>query len=349
MGSKSSKRRKNKRTQIIEEQLRTDSLKKSQQIKVIVLGAGDSGKTTLLKQMKIVFQGGIPEHDKKFFRDTIRANIINNMLTLLRAAEDLDVHLSEENEKIAQFFFSSFIGDSDSLTETARDQVYQLWSDSQLKQVFEERSKFQIADQAGYFFDEVKRIADPDYIPTNQDILNCRIPTTGVNVVEFHLNNYHWQVVDVGGQRSERRKWIHHFDDVSVIIFVVALSEYNQRLFEDVSVNRMHESLSLFNKTTNSEYFRSKNCIILFNKLDLFARKIKEVPLNQYFPEYHGDNNVESGKEFFKQKFLTIGSNHQRHIFAHFTCAIDTEGMKLVLESVNLCIIENFLKDQGFV
>lgn len=47
-----------------------------------------------------------------------------------------------------------------------------------------------------------------------------------------------FSVVDVGGQRSERRKWIHCFDDVKAIIFVVALSGYNQVLFEDNSVNR---------------------------------------------------------------------------------------------------------------
>ncbi|CAN0288437.1 unnamed protein product, partial [Ectocarpus sp. 13 AM-2016] len=47
-----------------------------------------------------------------------------------------------------------------------------------------------------------------------------------------------FSVVDVGGQRSERRKWIHCFDDVKAIIFVVALSGYNQVLFEDTGVNR---------------------------------------------------------------------------------------------------------------
>jgi len=52
--------------------------------------------------------------------------------------------------------------------------------------------------------------------------------------------------VDVGGQRSERRKWIHCFDDVKAIIFLVSLPGYNQVLFEDAGMNRMHESLNLF-------------------------------------------------------------------------------------------------------
>jgi len=40
-----------------------------------------------------------------------------------------------------------------------------------------------------------------------------------------------FRVFDVGGQRSERKKWIHCFEDVTAIIFIVALSEYDQVSF----------------------------------------------------------------------------------------------------------------------
>lgn len=46
------------------------------------------------------------------------------------------------------------------------------------------------------------------------------------------------RMVDVGGQRSERRKWIHCFENVTSIMFLVALSEYDQVLVEcDNEVN----------------------------------------------------------------------------------------------------------------
>lgn len=41
-----------------------------------------------------------------------------------------------------------------------------------------------------------------------------------------------YRMVDVGGQRSERKKWIHCFENVTSIVFLVALSEYDQILFE---------------------------------------------------------------------------------------------------------------------
>ena len=57
---------------------------------------------------------------------------------------------------------------------------------------------------------------------------------------------------DVGGQRNERKKWIHCFDGVQAIIFVAAISEYDQALFEDRETNRMTEALNLFAEIANS-------------------------------------------------------------------------------------------------
>lgn len=46
-------------------------------------------------------------------------------------------------------------------------------------------------------------------------------------------------MLDVGGQRSERRKWIHCFDGVTVVLFCASLSEYDQVLREDMTQVRM--------------------------------------------------------------------------------------------------------------
>ena len=80
---------------------------------------------------------------------------------------------------------------------------------------------------------------------------------------------------DVGGQRSERKKWIHCFDNVDCVLFVVAMSEYDQVLFEDRTTNRMQESLTLFKDIVNNDYFSEKPFIVFFNKRDLFEEKVR--------------------------------------------------------------------------
>lgn len=58
-------------------------------------------------------------------------------------------------------------------------------------------------------------------------------------------------MVDVGGQRSERRKWIHCFENVTSIMFLVALSEYDQVLVESDNEVRLLDYISVLDKKIN--------------------------------------------------------------------------------------------------
>lgn len=83
------------------------------------------------------------------------------------------------------------------------------------------------------FFSDVERLFGRDYLPTDQDILRTRLRTTGITETIFELGNLTYRMFDVGGQRSERKKWIHVFDNVQVVLFLVAISGYDHVLVED--------------------------------------------------------------------------------------------------------------------
>ena len=82
------------------------------------------------------------------------------------------------------------------------------------------------------YLTSIDRISSGDYVPTEQDVLRARVPTTGIVEYTFLIENITFRMVDVGGQRSERRKWIHCFENVTSIMFLAALSEYDQVLAE---------------------------------------------------------------------------------------------------------------------
>ena len=112
------------------------------------------------------------------------------------------------------------------------------------------------------------------------------------------------ELVDVGGQRGERRRWIHCFEGVTAgkptfffhffplvflaVMFIISLSDYNQVLWEDETTNRMLEAEKLFGDMLNNVFFRETPFIVFFNKWDLFKDKLKEVPLTEAYKEYTG-------------------------------------------------------------
>ena len=103
-----------------------------------------------------------------------------------------------------------------------------LWTDSGVQLCFNRSNEYQLNDSAKYFLDKLDEIGSSSYLPSTQDILRTRVKTTGIVEINFSFKDLNFRVFDVGGQRSERKKWIHCFEDVTAIIFIVALSEYDQ-------------------------------------------------------------------------------------------------------------------------
>ena len=112
------------------------------------------------------------------------------------------------------------------------------------------------------------------------------------------LENITFRMVDVGGQRSERRKWIHCFENVTSIMFLAALSEYDQVLVESDNENRMEESKALFRTIITYPWFQNSSVILFLNKKDLLEEKIMHSHLVDYFPEFDGKNQSRFIKKF---------------------------------------------------
>ncbi|CAN0405299.1 unnamed protein product, partial [Discosporangium mesarthrocarpum] len=125
----------------------------------------------------------------------------------------------------------------------------------------------------------------------------------------YEIDGSTFEMYDVGGQRNERKKWIHCFDDVTAVIFVAALSEYDQCLFEDANTNRMCEAIDLFNEICNNRFFSESSMILFLNKKDLFAEKIQKVDIKTVdkFSDFQGGlGDEELGKEYFLGLFLNV-------------------------------------------
>ncbi|OTF73891.1 guanine nucleotide-binding protein G(q) subunit alpha-like protein [Euroglyphus maynei] len=200
------------------------------------------------------------------------------------------------------------------------------------------------------YLSDIDRIAATDYLPTQQDILRVRVPTTGIIEYPFDLDSIIFRMVDVGGQRSERRKWIHCFENVTSIIFLVALSEYDQILFESDNENRMEESKALFKTIITYPWFQNSSVILFLNKKDLLEEKIMYSHLVDYFPEYDGPKKDPlHAREFILKMFVDLNPDSEKIIYSHFTCATDTENIRFVFAAVKDTILQSNLKEYNLV
>jgi len=301
--------------------------------------------------MKIIHQSGFTQEELLVYRSVVMRNVFESAQTLVLAMRKLGVDCAHGvNRAYAQQILDFQLRSDPSTTLPLEfgQAVASLWSDPVINDVLNRSTEFYLMDSAAYFFSQLERICRRDYVPNPDDVLRARAKTTGITETRFTMGPLNIHMFDVGGQRSERKKWIHCFESVTSIIFCVALSEYDQVLLEEKNQNRMKESLLLFDGVVNSRWFFSTSIILFLNKKDVFQAKLPRVPLEQFFPEYAGGADHNKAAKYILWKF-TQANRARLSVYPHLTQATDTSNIRLVFAAVKETILHNALKDAGLI
>ncbi|GJC98503.1 guanine nucleotide-binding protein alpha-2 subunit [Colletotrichum higginsianum] len=374
------------RSRDLDRLIRQDEKKLSKEVKLLLLGAGESGKSTVLKQMKLIYAQGFSKNEKLEWKPVVFNNIVQSFRLIQDAMTEMGIEFSnpeneastlpppDETNRVLRFARDSATGANkepngrantlrlskhmahilveheinaqDPLPRDYLQPIKELWFDGGVKQAIAKGNEFALHDNLAYFCDDLDRIWDQSYVPTDQDLLRSRLRTTGITETVFDLGQLTYRMFDVGGQRSERKKWIHCFENVNCLLFLVAISGYDQCLVEDKDGNQMNEALMLWESIANSHWFTKSALILFLNKMDLFKEKLPNNPITSHgFTDYHGPaEDWKSASKYFLDKFRALNRNTEKEIYGHFTNATDTNLLKITMGSVQDMIIQRNLK-----
>ncbi|KAF3834839.1 hypothetical protein F7725_027397 [Dissostichus mawsoni] len=336
--------------------LKQQKKKERREIKILLLGTGESGKTTFIRQMRIIHGRGFSEEERRSFAKCIFQNILTAMKAMTGAMTALKIpYFNPENEIYGKWLHDINTVQISHLERGYVDAIRRLWADSGVRVCYSRRCEYQLLDSTEYYMNNLDRISAPDYIPTEQDVLRVRFPTTGIHDYSFTIKTITLRIVDVGGQKSERRKWIHCFENVTSLIFLASLSEYDQVLEERETINRMHESLALFYTTIHSPWFFNTSIILFLNKTDILADKIMTSDLQKYFPSFAGkrhdpDDAKNYIRKLYEQQAINRNNRDQwKTLYPHFTCATDTNNIRRVFSDIKDTVLLKSLRDYGVI
>jgi len=187
------------RNKDIEETLKQHKKERESTLNILLLGAGDSGKSTFVKQISYL-HNGIRPSEMQQYTTIIRENCLESMKKIIDSDRvHIPIQLTREKEDVIA---------SENL-EQCVDSLIALWKDPSVQDAFHNRNKLDILvpSQSDYFFNNAKRFADENYQPTLEDFLRAKRKTLGISELTIKCNDYSIKLTDVGGQRSERRKW----------------------------------------------------------------------------------------------------------------------------------------------
>lgn len=319
-------------------------------LKLLLLGAGGSGKSTLFKQMILIYGDGFSQQELESYTPLVHSNTVRVIQTLLRQSK---IYAKQDGK----YAISAALGDACkrievldtmddcTVSESLAEDIASVWADSGIRRTFEMRHEYQVQDSAAYFLDRVRAIGRSDYIANEADHLRIRAPTTGVTEQSFTIAGNRFRMFDVGGQRSERKKWIHCFQDVACVLFVANLNGFNQKLYEDSKVNRLDEALALFEDIANNKWFTDTNIILFLNKRDLFVDKIKDHRITECpsLSGFEGDSkSFDETTDFIRDEFL-MRNRTKKTVYTHVTCATEKSNVAVVFNSVKDTILKQSL------
>ncbi|KZT18573.1 G-alpha-domain-containing protein [Neolentinus lepideus HHB14362 ss-1] len=257
--------------------------------------------------------------------------------------------------------------ESDDATDViaeCREDIKALWEDHIVKQVLKRR-KVRVEESAGFFLNDIDRIAVHSYNPTDEDVMRARLRTVGIQ--EHHMTldegesrvsrpefGRDWIIYDVGGCRTQRAAWVPYFEDVNAIIFLAPVSCFNERLTEDPRVNRLEDTFMLWKSLASSPLLAGVAIVLFMNKCDLLELKIKQgISVKKYMPSYgERENSARQVLKYLRGKFKEMLKQHSprpRPFYAHATSVVDTKATAVTLTSVRDAILRDHLKEAEFV
>ncbi|KII64258.1 G protein alpha o subunit [Thelohanellus kitauei] len=296
--------------------------------------------------MKIIHGSGFTDSERVIFVSLIQKNVLDLVKCILNGMIRLNIQMEKpENQKMADNLLR--LMNLEEPIQSCLNNIDCLKSDNGFLEAMRRGNEFQMNDTHIKFLYDLQRITSNDFVPTDDDILSARLKTTGIFEFIFPYKKFTIRLIDVGGQRSQRKKWINCFEDVNAMIYVASLVDYCMGLEEDPSTNRLVESVKLFGGMCNSPYFTNIPIILFLNKKDIFEQKIKKCPIKSFFAEFEG-NDYDESLHFIKTMYLKSNKSYHRPIYIHVTNATDTSNIRFIFEAVGDIIINKGLEETGY-
>uniref|UniRef100_A0A6B2LAR7 G domain-containing protein n=1 Tax=Arcella intermedia TaxID=1963864 RepID=A0A6B2LAR7_9EUKA len=286
------------------------------------MGAPGSGCTTLFKAFQIIYSGWGEDAQRQEYRPLVEQHFWRCVEDLARLVETSPEIGASEREAISP------PPSPGPITKEAVDWAEQTWhSDAVCRAVsWTPDGHSGTISSYPYTFPCAERLLNQSYTPTLQDILFTSTRLTGILTEDFTWDGYKYTVIDVGGQKSERRKWIDHFDDASLLYVVNMLCVFDP--------DELEESLKVFESFVGNERLFG-GVVLMMNKVDLFERVCVGGSFRSYghLGDYGGEEkDLEGIKRYVAEKFLKVLK--ERNVVIHYTTATDLDMMSHILKHI---------------
>ncbi|KAL0485112.1 guanine nucleotide-binding protein G(i) subunit alpha [Acrasis kona] len=309
-------------------------------IRVLFAGAENCGKSTLRRHIKsIEGKAAYTLNECANTMPEIRKFIIANLRSFvndydrIRAAYTLD-----ENLKTALYIMERTDSKNYQWDEEFTNRVVKLWEDKNVQRTWEQkRHEFNINDSAPYFFQNATKYNENNYSASQEDMFRFRVE--GPDNVNEKLVIKDRDVILMEREKTNYMLEDSHTaaaDQLDIMIYVISLSDFDQKVDKRTT---MADAMEAFERDVQSPYLLGCSVIVVFNKIDILAEKIKTKDLWATFPEYSAGNDFEKAKDYITKEFINKSNDNPIKSIL-YTSSIDNKSVTETWEEIKKVILE---------
>lgn len=225
------------RTKLLEIQNKKDWRLCAEKVKILLIGQKGAGVSTIRKQLKVLYGTEFSSEEKLVYKKNIHSFILSNFRLLLatnkkhgflRNLDECALRNDEDDSTIINKKIANLLKDI-----WDRPQFHDLWTMYMGNQ--------QVYDALSWYMSRIDEISDPTFVPNYEDILRAPDERTSGTITEsFVLDKVGFELYDANNLQGSQQKWLHCFDDVTTLIFVVDSSDYG--LSNAVKRHSLHQA-----------------------------------------------------------------------------------------------------------
>lgn len=282
--------------------------------------------------------------DEEIISKTKEKNLEQDWAGKIRAIRSL--HWKDETERVNQILALNM--------ETFHAQLKE--HGVSMKEVY---SKAHFFDEPGFLacpyydsqdiFKQVERVYAADYEPTDHDFFHFdrRLSLTLIREVRIEKIGYSIQLQDPVRNMGERRKWIHHIENPTGLLFIADISHYDEVLLEDDSSNVLDEQMAAYESVLSSKWFSKAPLLLVLSNVVLFESKLEISPLAKTFLDYEG-TSLDDAKTYIASRFLSRAKD-RTDIHVVYLNVCDEQNVREILDVMEGTVLKPALTRLGVV
>jgi guanine nucleotide-binding protein G(i) subunit alpha len=303
------------RSEAIDRTLQDDATSLRRETKLVLMGSITSGKELIMHQMKVLYADGYYSTEERrtycyAVRSTLRL-LIHSIIDLLK---DTGINLPKElNQHFAILLHEVETVDMQQPTPESVKAIEKLWTSPEFSTLYIRNFEIDFPQYASYFAQESSRIASPDYIPSEADIIRLNQSHRGIKELRFKWDELDVHLFNIHGYIPEhfRKRWFHQLEGATSLVYTVDVSQYDRPYLGQPTSSQLLDDFATFESWASNEKFANSSIILLLNNYTRFREKLPYSPLEGFFPDYvlNEADPETSARQYILRRFKDMNRN----------------------------------------